>query len=479
MNLYTSAWIPVRENGHFSHITLESLLCENKQRELSLHRDDMETAALQLLISLVQVAFTPGTTAELSQQMKHPLTQEQYKKGISPLIDNFHLEHESIPFMQSRGVVAKAATPIQKLFIGLPEGNNHAFFNPPGEIRAACPSCTTIALFNQASNCPSFGGGFKANLRGSAPVNTFVIGGHLRETLWCNILTSEYLARIFPNKTAEHRPSWAAPIKEKQTIQAHDIGLLRGLFWQPARIELIGSAQTGICDSCQSSSNFLFTGFNKEKFVYTVEGLWPHPHSPMLWDLKKNGSRDKLRFLSFTTTAPAWTQLNQYLITHDDSIPAHVVQQFATEYKRKPLNLYVSGYRNKQASILIRRHELFSMPVDWADEDHLTGVINMAKEVRKLLRSKLYGFAKQVGAHVHENAQQQFDRRSEPLIHELLTDMTFSEKKVAFNYFHESILRLARELFEQVTAPYRHSITGMENYVKFKRSFNTEVSKFK
>ena len=33
-----------------------------------------------------------------------------------------------------------------------------------------------ITLFNQASNCPSFGGGFKGSLRGGAPITTLVFG---------------------------------------------------------------------------------------------------------------------------------------------------------------------------------------------------------------------------------------------------------------------------------------------------------------
>ncbi|MEN8168733.1 MAG: type I-E CRISPR-associated protein Cse1/CasA [Pseudomonadota bacterium] len=476
MNLLTSAWIPVRKGGAFRHISLKTLLCAEGKYHLSLYRDDMETAALQLLISLVQAAFTPKSNEELYQRVEQPLTEDEYAAVISPLDSWFELNHDETPFMQSLGVKAKGATPIQKLFVGLPEGNNHAFFNPPGEIGAVCPSCAAIALFNQASNCPSFGGGFKANLRGSAPVNTFVAGESLRQTLWLNVLTAGYASRILPNTAAEPRPTWLTTIKAGEKIQAQSIGLLRGLFWQPARLELIGEPRDGVCDSCQSSSNYLYSGFNKEKFVYSIEGMWPHPHSPQIWNLKKDGAIEKRRFISFTTAAPAWTQLNQYLVARSDSIPAPVVEQFKELFSRRALNLYVSGYRNKQAAILMRRHELFSMPEDWGKDDHLGRVISEALNARSLLRRKLYGFAKKVGANIHEDAQQQFDRRSEALIHALLTDMSFKERKQAYRIFRESVVGLARELFEQVTAPYRHSIAGMENYVKFKGSLNAEIA---
>ncbi|MCU7850117.1 MAG: type I-E CRISPR-associated protein Cse1/CasA [Candidatus Thiodiazotropha sp. (ex Lucinoma kastoroae)] len=479
MNLLTSAWIPIREASQLRYITLEELLCKDSDLHLSLYRDDMETAALQLLISLVQAVFIPQSEDELRQRVEIPLTAQEFAAGISLFKAWFELDHAETPFMQSRGVRAKQATPIQKLFAGLPEGNNHAFFNTPGEVGKVCPSCAAIALFNQASNCPSFGGGFKANLRGSAPVNTFVMGESLRQTLWLNVLTSGYADRILPDSAAENRPTWIKLISAGEKIRVSNIGLARGLFWQPARVELIREQADGVCDSCQASSSTFYIGLNKEKFVYSLDDIWPHPHSPQIWNQKKDGSKEKLRFISFTTTAPAWTQLNQYLVTHSDSIPAHVVTQFKEVFPRKAtrLSLYVSGYRNKQAAILMRRHELFSIPQDWEANSELVSAISIALRVRDELCRKLYGFSKQVGASVHESAQQQFDRRSEPMIHALLRDMGFKERLQAFKAFKTSIVGLARELFEQATAPYRHSIAGTEQYVRFKRNFNIEVAK--
>jgi CRISPR system Cascade subunit CasA len=479
MNLLTSAWIPIRESGQVKKIGLKELLCNDEDTHLSLYRDDMETAALQLLISLVQALFMPRDGDVLRRRIAEPVSNQEYESGVSSYKGWFELDHPDNPFMQSRGVKAKEATSIQKLFIGLPEGNNHAFFNAPGEIGQACPSCTAIALFNQASNCPSFGGGFKANLRGSAPVSTFVMGGNLRSTLWLNVLTADFVDRLLPDTQAENRPTWVKTIKAGESIRVSAIGLTRGLFWQPARVELIGELAEGVCDSCQTPSEYLYTGLKKEKFVYSLDGLWQHPHSPQIWNQKKDGSMEKLRFISFTTNAPAWTQLNQYLVNGTESIPAHVVTQFKTLFplRAMKMNLFVSGYRNKQASILMRRHELFSIPSDWEANDVLVNAINHALRVREVLRRKLYGFSKEVGANVHESAQQQFDRRSEPLIHSLLRDMGYKERVEAITEYKVKTACLARELLEQVTAPYRHGVAGMQQYVKCKCSFNNEVVK--
>jgi CRISPR system Cascade subunit CasA len=482
MDLLTFEWIPVRQNTHFRHITFEHLLCSDNQYQLSLHRDDMELAALQLLISLAQVLLLPKDKNELRQRVKEPLTVETYRQAIEFHKDWFVLDHPTQPFMQSRGVNAKDLTPIQKLFIGLPEGNNHAFFNEQGEIDYVCGGCAAIALFNQASNCPSFGGGFKGSLRGSAPITTLIAGQHLRKTIWFNVLSKDHVDDLIDSANANSKPVWIDPIPPKAKLYTHSMGLLRGLFWQPARVELVVEKTAGRCTACQRTTNQVFTGFRKEKFTYNLEGLWPHPHSPKIWDIKKE-NKDRERFLSFTTTAPAWTQLNYCALPQIEqkagSIPAPIVTQFREtfipEYR---LNLLVSGYRNNQASILERRHELFSMPQNWhGNSRYVEGAIHYARTVKDELRRKLYGFAKQVGPQVHEIAERQFFFASEPMIHELLREMSLREGQAVLSEFKGKINQLARRLFETLTAPYRHDPEGLKYFVLFKGSFEAALAK--
>ena len=116
--------------------------------------------------------------------------------------------------MQTRGVTATDPTPIQKLLIGLPEGNNHAFFNDVGEVKHLSAGMAAIALFNQASNCPSFGGGFKGGLRG-VPITTLITNQDLRKTVWSNVLHEESLRNLLPNydQHKNQAPVWVEPIK--------------------------------------------------------------------------------------------------------------------------------------------------------------------------------------------------------------------------------------------------------------------------
>lgn len=206
MNLLKEPWIPVREGNDAAPrlITYRQLLCEDGDVTLALSRDDMEMACLQLLISLTQVIFTPSKEGELFQHIDAQLSEDEYQNGVAPLLEWFDLAHKKWPFMQVRGVEAKDTTAIQKLF-GLPEGDgSHTFFNDGQEIRTIGLPAAAIALFNQASCSPNFGGGFKGGLRG-VQFTTLVrrdtlsrgdnapVAGRLRRLLWWNVLQAEKL----------------------------------------------------------------------------------------------------------------------------------------------------------------------------------------------------------------------------------------------------------------------------------------------
>jgi CRISPR system Cascade subunit CasA len=140
MNLLTAPWIPVRADGgagKFRLLTYEELLCqedEGNRWRISLPRDDLELACLQLLICLTQVIMLPADEQELRRRIMEAPKPEELADRVVPFRDWFDLDHPTQPFMQTRGVKSAETTPIQKLLIGLPEGNNHAFFNEVGEV---------------------------------------------------------------------------------------------------------------------------------------------------------------------------------------------------------------------------------------------------------------------------------------------------------------------------------------------------------
>ena len=279
MNLLKDPWIPVRTDGGtgtFRLLTYQQLLCETGNWQVSLPRDDMELACVQLLVCMTQVMFLPEEDRALRTRIASALSAADFAAGVKPCQDWFDLDHPTQPFMQSRGVQSIEDTPIQKLLIGLPEGNNHAFFNEAGEVRNLSATLVAIALFNQASNCPSFGGGFKGSLRGGAPITTLVYGEDLRDTIWRNVLTRPRLAErqiAIPGFSID-QPTWVKPIQQKAIIHWNEIGLVRGLFWQPAQVELMKSEKIAPCDVLGGKPVSGYSSFRKEKFNFTVEGVW-------------------------------------------------------------------------------------------------------------------------------------------------------------------------------------------------------------
>ncbi|MHB8389930.1 MAG: type I-E CRISPR-associated protein Cse1/CasA [Acidobacteriaceae bacterium] len=497
MNLLEDAWIPVRADGGmgaFRLLTYRELLCNAGNWQVSLPRDDLELACVQLLVCMTQVMFLPEDDQALRARLAAPLSPEDFAAGVEPCRDWFNLDHPIQPFMQTRGVKASEDTHIQKLLIGLPEGNNHAFFNEVGEVCHLSGPLAAIGLFNQASNSPSFGGGFKGSLRGGAPITTLVSGKTLRDTVWRNVLTRPRVAerQIMTPGFDQDRPTWVKPIEEKETIHWNEIGLVRGLFWQPAQLELLKSEVVAPCDVLGGKAVPVYTGFRKEKFNFTVEGLWPHPHGAMMTSLKK----DTLvrRFASFTTTAPAWTLLSEFVVpksmndrnAKEGSTPAGPVTQ-ADKLGDGDLHLLIGGYRTNQASVLERRHELMSLAQGWSHSgDRLKQLVDLGKEAKKTLRGKLY-FAVQgnndkglkgIGAAIHETAERLFYARTENFIHETFSSvLTFKEWKVAKAGFAKQLATHCRTIFEDMTDPYAMKPELIPVIAWARRSLNADLAK--
>jgi len=387
MNLLEAPWIPVRADhgaGAFQLLTYRALLCEAGQRwQISLPRDDLELACLQLLVCMTQVMFLPEDDPALRRRLAQPLTPAEFHAS------RIRCRHCAV----RRLVRSRPSHAALHADAGCKGCRGHtdseAAYRPAGRQqprvlqrggrshsaqRTGCGDCPVqsgqqpIALFNQASNCPSFGGGFKGSLRGGAPIATLVFDEDLRCMVWRNVLTRPRVAERqidAPGPALDH-PTWVSPIAEKSTIHWNQIGLMRGLFWQPAHVELLKSEQARPCDVLGGEATAGYSGFLKEKFNFTIEGVWPHPHGAMNMTLKKGVLEQ--RFASFTTTAPAWTQLSEFVIPRgvndkdakEGSTPAGPISQFHHTTIDEKLNLLVGGYRTNQARWRLPHESSFS-----------------------------------------------------------------------------------------------------------------------
>jgi CRISPR system Cascade subunit CasA len=114
MNLLKDPWIPVRADGGagtFRLLTYQELLCEPGNWQVSLSRDDMELACVQLLVCMTQVMFLPEGDRELRARIASVVSADDFTARINPCHDWFDLDHPTQPFMQSRGVSGKLMFP--------------------------------------------------------------------------------------------------------------------------------------------------------------------------------------------------------------------------------------------------------------------------------------------------------------------------------------------------------------------------------
>jgi len=471
MNLLNDQWVPVRrlEGGKAERIILRHLLCGDEKWELCLPRDDMELAAMQLLICITQALITPITSNELKNYIAKPLSETDYEKAAQPYADWFQLDHPKYPFMQVLGVEAKDATHMDKLLAGVTGATNSCFVNQAGLADGLCPGCTAIALFNQASCTPSFGGGFKAGLRGSSPITTLIQGDHLRRTIWLNILAEDSIQQYMPwhESTRGQEPTWITPIKSGE-IKVEQVGFLRGLFWQPAYIEMQPPVTADSCSCCGMKTDRVFKSFNKAKFNFTITGTWPHPHSPRVMTTKRDQKQEK--YAAFTTAAPAWTQLSRFVVQQEidetnaeGQQPAAVILQIRKLYgpNSQRLHLLIGGYRASKASIIERRHEVFTLNHGW--DQHTSVIHHMVSlgcgyrdALKKAIGVFVSGMKDVKGAKVKMNqrTEMQFYRRAEPVIENTLSRIEFANAEPELTRMRHALKDIAQSLFKESVRPY-------------------------
>lgn len=496
MNLLTEAWIPIQQQGSYQKITLQQLLCGEQSGELCLPRDDMELACLQLLCAITQVLFTPKDKKELGRFILQPLTPQMYAEACKDKLNWFDLDHPETPFMQFKGVRAEKLTSMDKLLAGVADGTSKAFVNPANLGSKLCGSCTAIALFNMANNAPSVGGGFQGSFRGNTPITVFVKDDDLRIMVWLNVLSEENIKSIMPwyDDTKFQRPNYIDKVNPGASISSANIGLNRGLLWQPAYYELLPSYENDTCSCCGCESN-VYSFFKKEKFKYSANGYWPHPLSPTKFEISKEGGKVDVTFASFTTFAPAWTHLSSFLFENNDkkdgSSPPPVIEQIKPLLSKKKLHIIVGGYRYKPpqtATITERRHEMFTLAAGWNENELIMRkLITVAIEYRKSLRRALYSFVSRtiINPASKKNkdrigdicgiAEANFYQQTEGLIHNWLSNIKFNNTDINLYMLHKALKEVVIQLFNQTVEPYQQEPKMLKALALARRSLHKSL----
>lgn len=504
MDLLKDKWVPVKNSDK---ITYKELLCSDKYKEISLYRDDMELATIQFLICLTQVIFTPKDSEELKKLINKPLERDFFDGKVNIYKNMFNLEHEKEPFMQTRGVNAKKSTDIQKLFTGLPVEKSATWFNSK-EISKICPSCAAISLFNCASNSPNFGGGFKGNIRGGG-ILTFIYDKNLRKMIWYNILLKEDVDNILENEV-NNKFTWIDRLKKDKTYYSSNIGLFRGLFWQPALVELHWDQEEGQCSSCLKHSDKLCKSFSKEKFKYNIEnnnkskeikGLWlNHPHSPIQKITYKNKKSD-IKYINLNNIFPAWTNLINFVLENNykdkdenkiEKIPAKNINQFKRIFPEKNINLIVGGYQTYQSDVISRSSNLYNIHFDENSKECLEEIIKISLRIKNRLIRTINNFCKNTKINyksktlkklngysdLRNKATYLFFKETENIIYSFIRKTNWKERKNAREKVLDKVIPIAKNIFEQILSNYtKCNIKTEKEYFLNKNLLNNELKK--
>jgi len=505
MNLLTDDWIPVELNKTQQRISLQTLLCEDRDYKIKTFRDDMELATLQLLVCIVQVVFMPDDKKALNSRWQNPMPVDEYQGGIEPYRDWFNVSHPKTPFMQTASVAPEKGNKnwasLQKLFMGLPEKSSSsptssAFFDTPDEITAIHPGDAAIALFQQATNGFSLGGvGYSVGLKGSMPMTTLIVGETLRKTLWCNVLSREFLTPFRILDAPLQEPTWITPPHSKIADEhAHHIGLARGLFWQPAKVKL-------------EMANGEVTGFNKEAGTCTIKGFWQHPHTPIdIARMQADNPKEK-PYLSAQGNQPLWGQMLSYFFSDKDiktveanragASRALVVQQYQ-EVWRAGVKLAVGGYikGGSTESLAGRRHELYSLSSGWETKtSEMDQLIKMGLDAQRKLdiaisqfvdlaetafKERREGKEKQPSGKeghfrksLRAKAKQIYFDNSEAIMHSILKNLVFDD----IAHYQKKFSDLAKQVFEQIVSPYEHEDKMLEPTLVCRQFLNNMLNK--
>ncbi|MEI7063807.1 type I-E CRISPR-associated protein Cse1/CasA [Dickeya chrysanthemi] len=394
-SLIDTPWLPaVGADGHRTHISLRQL-ADDRIIDLACPRPDFQGAAWQLLIGLLQTAYSPPDD-DGWQTIWCDGLGDGWLKALDGLAPALRFGGEKPAFMQSFSPLKADNNPISGLLIDVPGSHtlqrNKDHFTKRDAVGAICPHCAALALYTRQINAPSGGVG----VRGDGPITTLLVPYDAQKPvplwrkLWANVTPGERGrcgADVFP---------WLASTRtgknDNVQITPENAHPLLAFWGMPCRIELdFSHTESGHCDVCGDSAEHLLTHYRTQN-----DGVqyahWQHPLTPyrlsnkdsMLLALKGRPGglayRDWLGLVAGTQDAQGQT------------VPARVV---SLNQQRMPLRhkvgMWCFGYdMDNMKACCWHEHRI---PV-WKDitpevRDYLPLGLQMAHDAQQLLRQSV------------------------------------------------------------------------------------------
>ena len=408
-SLLTIPWIPVRfKDGSTGKLAPVNLTDENVV-DIAATRADLQGAAWQFLLGLLQGSVAPKNRARWEDIWFDGLKADVLRRALEALEPAFQFGDETPSFMQDFEPLGSDKVPLASLLPEIPGAQTTKFnkdhFVKRGVTERSCPHCAALALFSLQLNAPAGGKGYRTGLRGGGPMTTLIelleYQGNrqtpLWRKLWLNVMPQDSAGMPLPDQYDESIFPWLAPTRTSELASAvttpEQVNLLQAYWGMPRRIRLdFNTTHSGYCDLCGAESDELLSDMTVKNYGVNYDG-WKHPLTPYRRPLKEEESS------GFYSVKPQpggliwrdWLGLNQQGASESNAeYPALVVKTIgAYHLKDARLGLWGFGYDfdNMKARCWYEHH--FPLLLTENIVPHLRNAVQTASRNLSLLRSAL------------------------------------------------------------------------------------------
>ena len=506
-NLIVEPWIPcLMSDDTIKELSLlETLTRAHEIKEITDDSPLVVVSLYRLLLAILHRIFGPKNFEEWKNLWREGFWDEEKLKAYfesEHCRNRFNLFDAERPFYQYPKVTKKGGAdsdrlPIETLMQEKATGANATLFDHSFKGRETnCPP-SVAARYLIARQSFSLAGGvsYPFNLSNGLLVKGFsvlAIGENLFQTLALNLIKypSE---RLMPFEEDDDGVSLDKPFWERETLQEAaerdkegtvPRGYLDYLTWQSRRIKVLLDEESQTVKSCQLQQNFklkenlnLFDPFKVyvegEKGLYALDfnpnkSLWRNSHTIF----RQNALPGEIANLS----------------KHLTNISAAISNGEIEGRRRYALSIF--GIVNDQASVEMWARETLPIPLDYFDDDALTGLLERAIQfaeekggIAGTLRAGIKELAKSLETSAANfPAMPIYWSSLELEFQRLLLDLP-DEKDAAMKEWFGFVLRTADDAFRQTanglsgTAKEQRAIVEAE--AEFRKQKNILLSKHK
>lgn len=151
-SLLTTPWLPVRfKDGTTGKLAPVDLADENVV-DIAAPRADLQGAAWQFLLGLLQTGFAPKNHGRWDDIWEDGLEAEKLREALLSLEHAFQFGPDSPSFMQDFEALTGDKVPVASLLPEIPGAQTTKFnkdhFIKRGVTEYLCPHCSALALFS-------------------------------------------------------------------------------------------------------------------------------------------------------------------------------------------------------------------------------------------------------------------------------------------------------------------------------------------